>query len=105
MKIKLLACLLVTLCFGCADKYKKEFVLLVDEHDQITQQTTSSIIDSIDASLNEAISDTEKQKLLDLRERLEYMQDSASAIRHYIYAYEVDDKLLQELIKTKWNKE
>lgn len=99
--MKLISALLVVVLLGCSS-YRQEFVTVVDDHYVITQETVIRLNKSIDEALALPIQDSERQDLLNLKSRLEYMGNSSAVIRKYVYAQHVDEALLKELVQNSW---
>ena len=102
VKTKLLLSVFFLFLIGCAS-YKKEFILVIDDHNRITQETTTSMLNSVNAALSEKLPDVERQKLVYLKDRLEYMSASSTVIRNYVYTSQVNEELMQELLRSRWN--
>lgn len=92
-------CALLYFIIGCKGG-QTEFTQVVMDHNQVTSQTVDSLQLSIDMELNKIyVAPDEKQKLLDLKERLEYMKESAQVMQEYQIKANTDKELLAKLLK------
>lgn len=98
MRKKLLAVL--CLCFvGCGEKVHVEFVQVCQEHASLTSETGRALVLSIDDELAVTTDNDARQALLDLKERILFMEKQASAIDKYVKSSFLDRELLIELLK------
>jgi deoxyxylulose-5-phosphate synthase len=81
-----------------------DFVILVNENAQVVQETNGALLDSINKALSEQIPQADRDKLIALKERLEWQSRSSVAIRDYINEKDFGPEVLKELIKTQWQK-
>lgn len=97
---------LCTIFFLCAcQEGRVEFVEVCQDHAVLSQETTVSLIQSIDDELETATDETDRQGLQDLRERLLFLDKQATVINKYVHSTYVDRDLLVELIRAKIKKE
>ncbi len=102
---RLVPCICLVFCFlvgslvGCKAG-GPEFTRVVMDHSKVTSETAVALLASIDDELsNPGVSGEYKQKLSDLRYRLEYMKESAQVIEQYQLALYADKELLARLYK------
>lgn len=89
---------------ACTKPGQLEFVLVVSDHDKITQETTTAIMQSVDAEMAKpTVTEAQKQILAKLKVRLKYLADSAEVMKEYVYSAFVDEEMMAKLIRARWD--
>jgi len=97
-------------CFGCAKSGQMEYIQVVHDHKLLTNETMDAVIASIqddiknmkDAGVLTPDMEVSAQQLID---RLIMIKLQSTAISNWVDATIVDEKILAQLVRAKWNKE
>ncbi len=88
------------LTLGCT-RFSPEFVTVVDDHRQLTTETNTTLIQSIQEEINSTSNAEKSEALEDLKERLEIISKQSEVIDKF-----VQDNLTPEqlavLLSAKW---
>jgi hypothetical protein len=107
MKRTLLSILILFSLVGCAPKIHPAFYDVVRDHRILLDETNDAVIASIRAELEEArdrLTPEQIQSIENLIERLEFLKSQGVVIERYVEAGFVDEDLIVELMRLKWNK-
>lgn len=92
---------------GCSKPGRLEFVEMVRNHRDITKETNSAVVLSIQDELNSRtdLNAEQRQSIQDLIDRLILIERQSDLIFEYENNTIVDQNLISELIRSKWKKE
>lgn len=96
--------MLFCLSFGCQKPGQVEFIDVVKNHRELTDETNTRLLENIARDLEDGASLTEEQQaqVNDLIARLQTMIDQAKVIETYVNNTSITPEILAELLKSKW---
>ena len=105
MKHWLIALYFVVMLTGCGYRIHPEFYDVVHSHRELTIETIDAVSVSIKGELEERTDLTIEQVVIiqDLLARLDFIKNQAIVMDRYIQATAVDQELLRELLRQRWN--
>lgn len=105
MKRFVIAFIVFAVLTGCAKPGKVEFVEVVRTHKELTAETNSALVASIEDDLRSRpnLSAEEKKAVQNLIDRLKFISRQSEVIYEYIMETEVNNELMAKLISHRWN--
>jgi len=105
-RVILAICVTCFLLIGCALKTHPAFYDVVKSHRQLLIETNDAVIASIKVELNESrdrLTPEQIQSIGNLIERLEFLKSQGIVIEHYVKSEYLDEDLISEMIRYRWN--
>jgi len=108
LKQLMIMCLSLCLIVGCNSTGKLEFVQVVQDHCELTTETNTAVIATIQDEIAEldsqgALTDDAREGIEDLIARLQLGIIQAEVIEEYVNANEVNEDLLTRLLRARWH--
>jgi hypothetical protein len=91
---------------GCAsNRIHAEFYDVVRSHKDLTVETMDAVAASIQEELDERkdLTPEQQQSICDLIDRLNFIKEQAIIMDKYVETNQVDQQLLSELLRLRWN--
>ena len=86
---------------GCVSNFSPEFVVVAQDHRQLTMETNSALVYSIEEELDETTDPAEREALADLIERLVIINAQAEAIDKFVKE-DLTSEQLAMFLRAKW---
>jgi uncharacterized lipoprotein YajG len=102
LRVILLSCFLVA---GCTpQKGYIEFSSVVHDNKIVTTETCERLVVMIDEEINSGqLNDQQIATLESLKNRLGYMSKASKLMAEYVFQVVIDDDLLAQLLRHRWN--
>jgi len=108
---KWLCMLIIPIILGCNKPGRVEFVAVCNDHQDLTTETNTALINSVKEKIQEIIDRSQNGEPLDadaivaledLSDRLTVIMKQSELINRYVMTHEVDEQLIAELIRYRW---
>ena len=99
-----IAIIFLSVLFGC-DQNKALFLEVVQDHRVVTIETLTAVKKTIiDEANSSTLTEDQKKGIQDLTDRLDFIMNGSNTIEKYVNAKYVNQEVLAELLRSKWNK-
>jgi hypothetical protein len=105
--VKLLNSLFVLFLFlpSCINPHEALFTEVVQDHKYITVETLNAVKLSIEDDMADSnLSHEDLEAMSDLLDRLDAISEGSVAIHDYVMAKRVNEDILQQLLRSRWNR-